>query len=127
MTDYYKLYRKQQIQIESLLAELDTRTMERDYWHNATAFALKQNKNDNNRLRQDIAKLTDENERLRAALEQYANPAFYHAIMFMFDRPCGGFADDFSDDHGDAFYDRPMPGKAAREALQNKDKDESDE
>ena len=74
MTDYYKLYRKQQIQIESLLAELDTRTMERDYWHNATAFALKQNKNDNNRLRQDIAKLTDENERLRAALESMLKP-----------------------------------------------------
>ena len=70
MTDYYKLYRKQQIQIESLLAELDTRTMERDYWHNATASALKQNKNDNNRLRQDIAKLTDEIERLRGALER---------------------------------------------------------
>ncbi len=58
------------------------------------------------------------------ALEEYANPENYHAVAFLFDRPCGGFADDFSDDHGHPDYDRAMPGKLAREtlrALQPKD------
>jgi len=50
-------------------------------------------------------------------LRMYADPESYHAIAFMPDKPCGAFADDFSNDHGDEFYDRPMPGKAAREVL----------
>jgi len=48
----------------------------------------------------------------------YANPGNYHAVAFMFDPPCGGFADDFDEDHGETLlYNRPMPGKRAREAL----------
>lgn len=54
---------------------------------------------------------------LREALAFYADPESYHAIGFLADRPCGAFADDFSEDHGDEYYNRPMPGKAAREAL----------
>ena len=38
-------------------------------------------------------------------------------MTIWFDPPGGGFDDDFSEDHGDNFYDRPMPGRTAREAL----------
>jgi len=55
---------------------------------------------------------------LRETLALYADPESYHAIGFWFDPPCGRFAEDFSNDHGDAFYDRAMPGAAARAALQ---------
>lgn len=54
---------------------------------------------------------------LEKALEFYADPSTYHAVTFLFDSPCGGFDDDFDDNHGDAFYDRPMPGQRARKAL----------
>lgn len=56
----------------------------------------------------------DEIEKLRAALEVYADPGFYHACMFMFDRPTGGFDEDFDYDED---YERDMPGKLARAAL----------
>ena len=51
------------------------------------------------------------------ALHFYADPESYHAIGLMIDRPAGGFADDFSFDHGHKEYDREMPGKMAREVL----------
>lgn len=51
------------------------------------------------------------------ALEFYADPATYHALSVWADPPCGDFVNDYSEDHGDDFYDRPMPGKTAREAL----------
>lgn len=54
---------------------------------------------------------------LREALTFYADPGTYHAIGFFFDPPCGAFDDDFSEDHGDSFYKRAMPGKRARAAL----------
>jgi hypothetical protein len=53
----------------------------------------------------------------QAALEFYADPETYHAIAYAFDRPCGAFTEDFSEDHGNPFYDRAMPGKTARAAL----------
>lgn len=49
------------------------------------------------------------------ALENYADPGFYHACSFRFDPPAGGFDKDFSHDEE---YGRLMPGKLAREALQ---------
>lgn len=50
------------------------------------------------------------------ALATYADPESYHAVAFMFDRPCGVFAEDFSRvEH--PFYDRPMPGKLARGSM----------
>jgi hypothetical protein len=64
--------------------------------------------------------LAAEKERLKPmveALEFYADPENYHAILIMPDRPGGAFADDFSTDHGHPDYDRPMPGKTARAAL----------
>lgn len=63
--------------------------------------------------------LREENRRLREALEFYADPETYHAIMILADRPCGDFADDFSQDEitEDLGYERPMPGKYAREVL----------
>lgn len=53
-------------------------------------------------------------ERMREALEVYADPSFYHACSFLFDRPTGGFDEDFDYDED---YGREMPGKLAREAL----------
>lgn len=55
--------------------------------------------------------------RAEEALDFYADPENYHAISFLMDRPCGGFADDFSEDHGHPDYDRPMPGALARKTL----------
>jgi hypothetical protein len=54
---------------------------------------------------------------LATALAFYAEPETYHAIFIVPDRPAGGFADDFSEDHGDPFYKRPMPGAKARAVL----------
>lgn len=69
-------------------------------------------------------KMMDEIDRLRAdriklidALAFYGDAQTYHAITFWFDPPCGGFEDDFDDEHGEPFYDREMPGKLARETL----------
>jgi hypothetical protein len=71
------------------------------------------------------ATLTDELTRLRErmgvlteALAFYADPETYHACGFMFDRPTGGF----DEDHGHEDYDRPMPGKRARQALADQPK-----
>lgn len=47
----------------------------------------------------------------------YGDPENYHATAFWFDPPCGAFREDFSEDHGDPFYERPMPGAKAREVL----------
>lgn len=49
------------------------------------------------------------------ALAQYADPGFYHGIGFRFDKPCGGFDEDFS--ISDSEYDYKKPGKLAREVL----------
>ena len=65
----------------------------------------------------ETARLEAEIERLRGALEFYADPGIYHAISIIGDRPCGEFYDDFSQDHGDPDYKREMPGKTARTAL----------
>ena len=64
-----------------------------------------------------ITTLQAQLERMTEALTFYADPENYHAVMILGDRPCGLFAEDFSDDHGHEDYDRPMPGKRAREAL----------
>ena len=63
--------------------------------------------------------LAEEVERLRAALEFYADPETYFGIAFLADPPCGGFAEDFSDDHGDDTLPGPRPGARARRALEN--------
>ena len=51
------------------------------------------------------------------ALNFYADPETWHAVMLWGDRPCGEIADDYSEDHGHPDYDRPMPGARARQAL----------
>lgn len=51
------------------------------------------------------------------ALRFYASAQTYHAVTVLADRPAGEFADDFSEDHGDEYYERAMPGKLARETL----------
>ena len=58
-------------------------------------------------------KLERDRAQLWMALAMYADPESYFAISFLFDRPCGAFGDDFSEDHGGDF-ERPMPGKLAR-------------
>mgnify|MGYP001563941885 FL=1 len=55
------------------------------------------------------------------ALEMYAREDSYHAVAFLFDRPCGDFADDFSRVK-DSDYNRPMPGKTARAAFRELDR-----
>jgi len=66
------------------------------------------------RLKADGERANEYAVRLAETLALYADPDFYFAVAFMFDRPCGGFADDFDRPDGDR-YDRP--GKAARAAL----------
>lgn len=51
------------------------------------------------------------------ALALYADPGFYHAITIVGDRPTGGFDEDVSMVDSYYGYDRPMPGKHAREVL----------
>ncbi len=60
------------------------------------------------------------------ALCQYADPEFYHAILFLVDRPAGGFADDVSEVDPSYAYNRPMPGKLARDTLDKMCKDYGD-
>lgn len=55
------------------------------------------------------------------ALNFYARAETYHAIRMIGDPPCGGFADDCDDTHGDESYVRLMPGAFAREALRKMD------
>ena len=56
----------------------------------------------------------------RNALDFYANPDNYHALMILADPPCGDFIRDVSmaDDWTEFPYAREMPGKLAREALE---------
>ena len=61
-------------------------------------------------------------ERLREALDFYADPETYFGLMVLGDPPCGAFADDFSDDHGHPYLDGPRYGKTARAALNTEDK-----
>jgi hypothetical protein len=59
-----------------------------------------------------LCDLCDEVERLRGALEYYADPATYFGIGFFPDPPCGDFINDGSE------TDLGMkPGAKAREAL----------
>ena len=56
-------------------------------------------------------------ERLREALEFYADPETYFAILIVPDRPAGAFADDFDGVCLDDYDDIPRPGARARRAL----------
>ena len=62
--------------------------------------------------------MTDQEKikRLIKALVSYGNPDSYFAIGFLLDHPCGSFANDFEIIPG-GDYDRPMPGKLARQTL----------
>lgn len=64
-----------------------------------------------------IAKLSDQQNELVAALEFYADPETYFAIMCLGDPPCGEFIKDYSDDHGHPDLVGPRYGKRARAAL----------
>jgi len=55
-------------------------------------------------------------DKLIDALSFYADPDTYFAIGILPDKPCGAFIDDMSEDH-DGDYNRPMPGKLARQTL----------
>ena len=58
---------------------------------------------------------------LAEALAMYADPGFYHAVAILADPPTGGFDKDVSFVKGSG-YNRKMPGKLARAALQKADK-----
>ncbi len=57
--------------------------------------------------------LKAENKKLQKALEFYANPETYFAIMFLPDKPCGDFVTDFSNTELGV-----KPGKRARKILE---------
>ena len=63
--------------------------------------------------RQNI-QMRRENKIMKSALEFYANPDTYFAIMIMGDPPCGAFIDDFSKCYNNV---QQRPGKRARAAL----------
>ncbi len=69
-----------------------------------------------NEIRAERDRLREKLEMAMEALEFYADEETYHACAFLFDRPTGGFDEDFSKEDGSE-YDRPMPGKLARAAL----------
>ena len=73
---------------------------------------------DVSRLIADLRASRAEVERLREALDFYADPHSYFAVMVMGDPPCGDFAYDWSE-HGDPDFDPgdERPGRRAREAL----------
>lgn len=71
-----------------------------------------------------VWKLEQENKRYQRlagtlfdALVEYGNPEFYHAVTIVADQPAGSFADDLDDNHAHPDYNRPMPGKLARETI----------
>jgi hypothetical protein len=66
---------------------------------------------------QHIAALEEERDRLATALAFYADPDTYFAMTIFADAPAGAFMEDFDEEHG-SDYDRPMPGKCARAALE---------
>ena len=63
-------------------------------------------------LTERFVPLVEENERLRAALDFYADPETYFAWGFIGDSPCGEWDDDFEET--ELGY---KPGKRARAAL----------
>jgi len=68
-------------------------------------------------LSEELIDLVVETKKLRNALIFYADPETYTAIGFLPDHPCGDFIKDFDDNYYHEFFDRPMPGKIARDVL----------
>ena len=87
-------------------------------WSGRKRYKIKEEVEDKKteQLLKRVKKAEDERDKLLKALCFYADSDNYFAISFFPDPPCGGFMDDFSDDHeGD--FDRKMPGALARKAL----------
>jgi hypothetical protein len=63
----------------------------------------------------------NERDRMREALEFYADPETYFGVAFMADRPCGDFVEDFEELTGELGHPDggawEKPGKRARAAL----------
>ena len=101
-----------------------------DVLEQGSVFARGKNVEEWNAAARDMRDAIAEIERLKAALEFYAQADTYHAITFLPDRPCGEFIDDFDLGYGDFTewdYDRPMPGMRARYALTSTPMDNKDE
>ena len=68
-----------------------------------------------------INSIKAERDRLREALEFYADPETYFGVAFMADRPCGDFVEDFEELTGELGHPDggswEKPGKRARAAL----------
>lgn len=90
---------------------------------------IQRNRHDAQQALNLLADTTTERDTLRAALEFYADPETYHAVGFWLDPPCGEFQDDFGDfdEHRHPGYERPMPGKRARQALEGSSDETRDE
>ena len=75
----------------------------------------------NEPLRDILLDAIKEIQKLRGALEFYAEPDNYFATSFLFDPPCGAFREDFNEDRWVKFrnFNRPMPGSRARKALED--------
>jgi hypothetical protein len=65
-----------------------------------------------------IARLEGAMQPMIEALEFYADPETYFGLAVIADPPCGGFAEDFSDDHGHPSLDGNRYGKTARKAFE---------
>lgn len=67
----------------------------------------------------DLAYLAGEDQKAQSleALCFYADPLNYVGIAFLFDRPCGGFEEDFCLVYTDEMGVVEKPGKRARAAL----------
>jgi hypothetical protein len=74
-------------------------------------------------LEQQLSQEMLKSAKLREALEFYADPNSYFAILMWPDRPCGEFMDDISDadSWSDFPFNREMHGKRARAALEASD------
>jgi cell division protein FtsB len=69
-------------------------------------------------LNERIARLEGAMQPMIEALEFYADPETYFGLAVIADPPCGGFAEDFSDDHGHPSLDGNRYGKTARKAFE---------
>lgn len=109
-------------QLQKRIAELEA---ELDALNQDVTERLQNDSDTIHRLHTNLAEATRVNDELRGrmqsmteALEFYADPDTYFAVEFLFDPPCGRFRNDFSEGYDSyVLYNRPMPGKLARQCL----------
>ncbi len=117
--ELYELVRSERDQLQATIARLEGEIegITQDYTQklNGATEKLDEAEAERDQLQATVTAQQEEIKGLRETLEYYANPNTYHACSFFIEPPTGGFGDDF--DEGHEGYDRPMPGKSARQAL----------